>query len=266
MATTAEILKSASKPTFTFDVSRDGSSSVILDNTRERDDALRKLLAQRKGIARGLKDLSGRGALTPDLLREARDRAMATGSTEEGFNTFLGREGINIPKGYQSASEGQEMGNPEDASMQAAQNVMYQREFGTGLGTLKAMQDPNYELGSGSALRQPPRQIGTKAGALRRASRRLRKQGYAAQAGQMAMASEMQRLTEPSIVRPADRKMQMDQRIEAGNIRRQAIEQERQNMQEAGRMTGQQLGAPQIGAQRNNGTDKKRRLTGQYIR
>ena len=103
----------------------------------------------------------------------------------------------------------------KEKEKKAAQNVLFQREFGTGLDTYKAMQDPNYVLGSGSALRQPARRLESKAGAMRRAARRLRRQGYGAAAQQMAAAGEMARLGQPSIDTPALRKQRMKQRIAA---------------------------------------------------
>jgi len=157
-------------------------------------------LRKRQGIASGLQNLQKSGGLTADLLKEARQRAGAAGVSDKQFDSFLGREGIGVSK------------SPE----QAAQNVMVQREFGTGLGTFQAMQDPSYQLGSGSSLRQPARKIGTKSGDMRRAARRLRKRGYTSQAGQMALAAETQRLSEPDIRRPEDRAMEMAGRMQMG--------------------------------------------------
>lgn len=179
--------------------------------------------SKRRGIASGLKDLSKRGALTGDLLRQARQRAADAGVTEEQFDTFLEKSRIRergSPFAFKKPKKGtglfdQPAPDPTAAAA-AAQNVMFQRQFGTGLGTLAAMQDPNYELGSGSALRQPARPIGSESGKYRRASRRLRRQGYGGAAQQMAMAGEMARMREPSIVTPAYRRQQALQRIEAG--------------------------------------------------
>jgi hypothetical protein len=103
----------------------------------------------------------------------------------------------------------------KEKEKKAAHNVMFQREFGTGLDTYEAMQDPNYVLGSGSALRQPARRLESKSGAMRRAARRLRRQGYGAAAQQMAMGAEVARLGQPSIDTPALRKQRMKQRIVA---------------------------------------------------
>ena len=179
-------------------------AGAAIDKARKDQESL----SVKRGIASGLKDLSKRGALTPDLLKEARQRATDAGVTEEQFSSFMGEESIK-PSNFATAA-------PTESKEEAAQNVMFQRQYGTGLGTLKAMQDPNYELGSGSALRQPARSIGPASGKLRRASRRLRRQGYGAAAQQMAMAGEMMRLGESSIDTPALRGQRMLQRIVAG--------------------------------------------------
>ena len=173
------------------------------------DEAYRRVgeREKRQGIASGLKDLSRRGALTSDLLKEARQRATAAGVSEEQFSSFMGKEGIKT-QDFATAA-------PTESKEEAAQNVMFQRQYGTGLGTLAAMQDPNYELGSGSALRQPARSIGPASGKFRRAARRLRRQGYGAAAQRMALLGEMARAGEPSIDTPALRGQRMAQRIAA---------------------------------------------------
>lgn len=173
------------------------------------DEAYRRVedRKKRRGIASGLKDLSKRGALTGDLLKEARQRATAAGVSEEQFSSFMSKEGIKT-QDFATAA-------PTESKEEAAQNVMFQRQYGTGLGTLAAMQDPNYELGSGSALRQPARSIGPASGKFRRSARRLRRQGYGAAAQQMAAAGEVARMNEPSIDTPARRGQRMLQRMAA---------------------------------------------------
>jgi len=158
-------------------------------------------LKERQGIAAGLKNLSKEDKLTTGLFNQAKDRATKAGVTDEQFESFLDENKI---------------AKPASSKEEAAQNVMYQREFGTGLGTLKAMQDPKYELGSGSALRQPARPIGPESGKYRRAARRLRRQGYGQAAQQMAMQGEMARLGEPAIDTKELRAARMSQRILAG--------------------------------------------------
>jgi len=170
--------------------------------------ALAKLEADEKsktrlGVSSGLKDLSKRGALTGDLLKEARQRATGAGVTDEQFSSFMGKEGIKT-QDFATESKGE-----------AAQNVMFQNQYGTGLGALAAMRDPNYELGSGSSLNQPARAIGPASGKYRRASRRLRRQGYGAEARAMAMKGEIDRLSEPAIDTAALRGLRMSQKIVA---------------------------------------------------
>jgi hypothetical protein len=82
---------------------------------------------------------------------------------------------------------------------EATQRVMYENNYGTGLGALKAMEDDKYELGSGSSLSEPARPIGPESGKYRRAARRLRRQGHGAAANQMAMDGERVRAGEPAI-------------------------------------------------------------------
>lgn len=219
---------------------------VELDEAFAQMDAndAKQQLRERRGIASDLKDLSKRGALTGDLLKEARQRATEAGVSESQFDTFL--EGNRIrergsPFSFKKAKTGTGLFDqpapdptaaataapteskeeaataaPTESKEEAAQNVMFQRQYGTGLGTLAAMQDPNYELGSGSALRQPARSIGPASGKFRRAARRLRRQGYGAAAQQMAAAGEMARMNEPSIDTPALRGQRIAQRIAAG--------------------------------------------------
>jgi len=167
---------------------------------KEKEEKEAATLAKRRGIASGLQSLSKSGGLTSDLMGEARTRAADAGVTDEQFESFVKNKGIK------------ESLSPEEA----AQNVMFQKEFGSGLDALAAMQDPNYEVGSGSSLLKPARSIGPKSGRFRRASRRLRRQGYGAAAQQMAMAGEMARMGEPSIDTPAARGQRMAQRIIAG--------------------------------------------------
>lgn len=180
--------------------------SVAADVAQGATEEVKNLRAK-KGIASGLKDLSKRGALTGGLLKEARQRATKAGVSEEQFSSFMDKEGIKAEDIATAA--------PTESKEEAAQNVMFQRQYGTGLGTLAAMQDPNYELGSGSALRQPARSIGPASGKFRRASRRLRRQGYGGAAQQMAMAGEVARMQEPSIDTPALRGQRMLQKMTA---------------------------------------------------
>lgn len=128
--------------------------------------------------------------------------------------TSLGESYVDLGmKAFDQEKAAKEKEAVATSKEEAAQKVLFQREFGTGLATLKAMQDPNYEIGSGSPLRQKARPIGPASGKFRRAARRLRRQGYGAAAQQMAMRGEMARMEEPSIDTPAARGQRMTQRI-----------------------------------------------------
>lgn len=210
--TTNDVIKKARKnptePAKTSDVeeSFDPSSKKSIDPVLA--EAYRRAdREKRRGVASDLKDLSERGALTGDLLKEARQRATGAGVTDEQFSSFMDKEDIKT-QNFATAA-------PTESKEEAAQNVMFQNQYGTGLGSLAAMQDPNYELGSGSSLNQPARAIGPASGKFRRASRRLRRQGYGAAAQQMAMAGEMARMDEPSIDTPALRGQRMLQKMAA---------------------------------------------------
>lgn len=167
-----------------------------VDPAQKADDQL----AVRKGIASGLEDLSKRGALTADLFKEARQRAKKAGVSSGQFDSFVKSKGIK------------ESLSPEEAT----QNVLFKKEFGSGLDALAAMQDPNYELGSGSSLLKPARSIGPASGKFRRAARRLARGGDRAGAARMRLAGEMVRMGEPAIDTPAARGQRMFQKILAG--------------------------------------------------
>ena len=114
--------------------------------------------------------------------------------------------------------------NLEERQAGAAQNVMYEKEFGSGLGALDAMQDKDYVLGSGSSLNKPARPIGPKSGILRRSARRLRRKGYGRAAERQALAGEELRVGENNISNKKTRAQDMLGRIEAGKLQRQESE------------------------------------------
>lgn len=124
---------------------------------------------------------------------------------------------------------------------EAAQTVMYQRKYGSGLAAGKAMQDENYVIGSGSSLREAPRQIGTQSGAMRREARRLRKQGYTAQAGQMAGAAAQQKLMEGSAIKSErQRGVETAQQIQAGRMAQEQQDMSRNYTKLANRLLQKQ--------------------------
>lgn len=156
-----------------------------------------------------MKKKSRLGELTPEMYGKAKEQlGKYEGVSGEAFESAMSKNLIR-PSNFATAA-------PTESKEEAAQNVMFQRQYGTGLGTLAAMQDPKYELGSGSALRQPSRPIGPASGRFRSASRRLRRQGYGAAAQQMAMAGELARMREPSIDTPALRGQRMLQKMTTG--------------------------------------------------
>ena len=166
-------------------------------------------LSTRQGIASGLEDLSRRGALTGDLLRQARERATAAGVSEEQFNSFMDKNRIR-PSNFATAPKSS---SPEEA----AQNALFESEHGSALRAMDIRSnDPNYKFGSGSVLNQPARRVGPASGRLRNAARRLRRKGYTAQAAQMALAAETMRLGEPNIDTPELRRQRMIQKIQTG--------------------------------------------------
>lgn len=103
--------------------------------------------------------------------------------------------------------------------------VALRRASGDGLGALNAMQDENYVLGSGSALRQKPQPIAPEWTKMNRAARRLRRQGYEQQAGQMASLAEVERLNTPTIDTQEQRNrmnfMDMERDVKSEEQRRQ---------------------------------------------
>lgn len=110
-------------------------------------------------------------------------------------------------------------GDPAKDPYEAAQRVIGAK---TGLDRLAAMQDTKYQLGSGSALGQAPRQLGTRSGAMRRAARSLRRVGATTQANQMFSDAATQKLNEPSI-------MTEEQRGRVAAKQQEAIDLTRQN-------------------------------------
>lgn len=169
-----------------------------------------------KNIAGGLRRLSKEGNLTADLLKEARSRGKeGLAFEDDGFDSFLEKEGIGV------SEEGAEEGAKDP--YEAAQRVMGAK---TGLDRLTAMQDPNYQLGSGSALRQAPRQLGTRSGAMRRAARSLRRVGASAQANQMFGAAAAQKLGEPNIMTEEQRGRVAAKQQQAADLTSKTQEQE----------------------------------------
>ena len=186
----------------------DNSIDETVREDEERQQQAQQL-STRQGIASGLEDLSRRGALTGDLLKQARERATAAGVSEEQFNSFMDKNRIR-PSNFATAPKSS---SPEEA----AQNALFEAEHGSALRAMDIRSnDPNYKFGSGSVLNQPARRIGPESSKFRNAARRLRSKGYTAQAAQMEMAGEMLRMREPNIDTPALKRQRAVQKIETG--------------------------------------------------
>lgn len=180
-------------------------TGALAQQKKSRQDLMKEILAQQKA-----------GTFNTEARDTAMKAASDLGVTSDQFSKGLERAGVQTPEEQSAVAA---------SKANATQNVMFARAFGSGLDANAAMQNPNYELGSGSALRQAPRQIGTASGAMRREARRLRKEGYAAQAGEMAGLASKTKLAEGSaITRPSDLAGQTMQRIQAGQ---EALEQEK---------------------------------------
>jgi hypothetical protein len=193
-----------------------GDQSVFDEKSTMRQDFFNEL----KSLSSNA--LNGKGNLTPEMYAKAKEQlGKYEGVSGKAFEAAMKKNSIK-PSNFTTAA-------PTSSPEEAAQNVIFQREYGTGLGSLAAMQDPNYKIGSGSPLRQPSRAIGPESGKARRASRRLRRQGYGRAAEQMAMAGEMVRANEPSIDTPALRAGRLLGKIDASKeVRKQEEERKKQ--------------------------------------
>ena len=106
---------------------------------------------------------------------------------------------------------------PEQKSFNAAQRVMQSR---TGLDRLEAMQDDDYQVGSGGALRETPRELGSERGRMRRAARALQRVGAKDEANKMFFGAEMAGMAEPNIVTQEEReRREMEKRDEINLMR-----------------------------------------------
>jgi hypothetical protein len=79
-----------------------------------------------------------------------------------------------------------------------------------GLGREKAMQSDDYVLGSGSALRRSPRELGTRSEAMNRAGRRLLRKGAWGEAQKMFGAAEAQKLSEGSAIQTPEQRKRLE--------------------------------------------------------
>ena len=189
----------------------------------------RELFEQVKGRAAEKK-------LSPTQFGRYRESATALGVTPEQFDTAFSKAGITSAVGegltFDGAVAGAPDGGDDDALVQeheaflakqdkelaapvedqaarqaaAAQKVMGAR----GIEKQKAMQSDDYVLGSGSALRQTPRELGTFSGAMNRAGRRLQRKGAWGEAQKMFGGAEVERMNEGSRISTPQRRARKD--------------------------------------------------------
>ena len=108
----------------------------------------------------------------------------------------------------------EDRGSPEQRAFDATQKVMQSR----GLARLEAMQSDDYKIGSGSSLRQTPRELGSTRGRMRRAARALRRQGATGEANKMFAMAELAGMDEPNIVTEEERKRREAEKIQEASL------------------------------------------------
>jgi len=180
---------------------------------------------KRREIAADLKSLSKRGALTGDLLKEARQKAEKAGVTGEQFESFMEKNRIRergSPFSFKRQKSGtglfdQPAPSPE-AAARATQKVLYEREFGTEpLSMQKAMQSEDYVTGSYSQNLFKSRPLsGRKSSAYEREARRAERKGEKSLASGLRAKAAEARVGGPSIDTPALKQGRRDAEIAAG--------------------------------------------------
>ena len=149
-----------------------------------------------KDIAGKVRGLAKEGKLTADLLKKARDRGVTDSAFDDkGFDAFLKKEGIGVSENPVAASNLRR----KDFASQGAFDAAVARQSGGGAA------QPAQPFGSGSALRQAPREIGSDAGRLASASRRARRLGMRNVAQKFMDQSLGARINQPNIVSEAHR-------------------------------------------------------------
>jgi len=144
----------------------------------------------RQDFFKNLKSLSRRGKLTPEVYGRAKEElGKYEGVSGEAFESTMTKNSIR-PSNFTTAS-------PAESKGEAADNVAFQRDHGTGLGEHAARQDPKYVIGDVGLGKARP--IGQESGKYRSSARRLERQGHGAAAERMALEGERIRIGEPAI-------------------------------------------------------------------
>jgi len=170
-----------------------------------------------------------RNALIPDLSKFNTAQSELTATQDREKQSLLQSAAPNkteVDQEYATAVGSLMQPSQEFQQQIKGREVALRRASGDLLGAQAAMQDPNYVLGSGSALRQKPEPIAPEWTKMNRAARRLRRQGYLQEAGQMASLAEMERLGTPTIDTQEQRNrmsfMDMERDVKMEDQRRQS--------------------------------------------
>ena len=200
----------------------------LYDQAYDRAEKEYNNLTGRRNLARGLRDLYMRGALTADYLKQARNRADELGIDPLDFQSFMDKHNIKPLRSdslFETSTDAQ-----SSSPYEAAENAVYYRDNAggvpfAGLKQLKAMQDPNYEVGAIADYNRQSRPFGRKSSALLRAAEKLRDKKFTAAANQVASLAASKMVNEPSITTPASKAQEDAQDIIAGRLARQQMDE-----------------------------------------
>ena len=267
----AALLKSAKPPAAPVGQNQPETAATTTEPSLSWDPSKRSEEEVQRGedIANKVRSLAKEGNLTADLLKKARDRGVTDSAFDDkSFDAFLEKEGIS-PSGTLEA------GSPLAASPLAASNLRRQDFASQGaFDAAVARQSgggdaqPAQPLGSGSALRQAPREIGTRAGRLASAARRARRLGMENVAQKFMSDSLGERVKQPSIMTEAQRGriagqqkqlegllgQRMDYAKKTMDLQNRLLDKRLKNLQTGGLQTGGlQTGGLQTGGLQTGG-------------
>ena len=198
-----------------------------------------------KDIANKVRSLAKEGNLTADLLKKARDRGVTDSAFDDkGFDAFLKKEGIS-PSGTLVAGSPLATSNlrRQDFASQGAFDAAVARQSGGGAA------QPAQPFGSGSALRQAPREIGSRAGRLASAARRARRLGMENVAQKFMSDSLGERVNQPTIMTEAQRGRIASQQDQLAGIAQQQAEYTSRELALANKLLADRMKNEGMGAQ-----------------
>ena len=188
----------------------------LFDQVKQRAQERNLTPEQFEGFRRSAEGLGVTGQMFDDTFkREGVTAAVALGATtpdpadfDRAIDPDEEEEMIKEGEAFLAQTDAKEKANQPEVTPQAAaaQKVMDAR----GLEKQKAMQSDDYVLGSGSALRRSPRELGTRSGAMNRAGRRLLRKGAAGEAFKMFGAAETQKLSEGSAIQTPEQRKRLE--------------------------------------------------------